>query len=119
VVVAASSERIVVIAVRTAQDGVTSQHPIAQHVLVASTPRQVPHSALAMTILLAAQVAVANGATIAAIAAMMVRVGVISRAPTVQLVQECLMAALRRQLAGEIDTVLPHASLCKKSSRMW
>jgi len=105
VVVAASSDQIVVIAVRMAQDGVTSQHPIAQHALVASTPLKVPHSALALATLSAAQVGVASGATIAVIVAMMVRVGVISRAPTVQLVRECLMAALHRQLAGEIDAV--------------
>jgi len=119
VVVAASSEQIVVIAARTAQDGVTRQRPIAQHALVASTPLQVPRSALATATRLAAQVGVANGATIAAIAAMIVLVGVISRAPTVQLVQERLMAALRRQLADEIAAVSPHASLRKKSSRVW
>jgi len=113
---AANSGLIVVIAARMAQGGVTSQHPIAQYALVASTPRQMPHSALAMATLSmipsAAQVAVANGVTIAAIVAMMVRAGVISQAPIVELVQDGLMAALHRQGVGEIDVLSSFSAAC-------
>jgi len=123
VVVAASLELIVVIVVRMAVDGVTSQPPIVQHALAASTPPQVLHSALAMAttaILLVTKVAVASGAMTVVIAATMVRGGVTSPAPIVQHVQECLTAVLRRQGAGEMDAVvLPHASVSKKSSFMW
>merc|ERR1712176_1431220 len=118
-------EQIVVIVVRMAQDGAMSQPPIVQHALAASTPQQMLHNALAMGILVMAtllmvQVAVASGATIGANVAMMVRVGVISRAPIVQRVQDGSMAVLHRQCADEIDSiVLLHASLREKSSLMW
>jgi len=122
-VVAASLEQIVVIVARMAQDGVTSQPPIAQPAPVASTPQQVLHNALATQTLatrLMAQVAVASGATIVAIVAMMVRVGVISRARIAQLVQDRSITVLHRQAADEIDAiVLLHASLREKSSLMW
>jgi len=117
-VAAASSELIVVIAVRTAQGGVTSRHQIAEYAQVASTPQQVPHSVLAMAtlsmILSAAQAAVANGVTIAAIVAMTVRAGVISQAPIVQLAQDGSMAVLHRQgvLVGEIDVLSSFSAAC-------
>lgn len=115
-VAAASLELIVVIAVRMAQGGVTSRHQIAEYAQVASTPQQVPHSVLATAtlsmILSAAQEAVANGVTIAAIVAMTVRAGVISQALIVQLVQDGSMAALHRQGAGEIYVLSSLSAAC-------
>jgi hypothetical protein len=105
VAVAASLELIVVIVVRMAVDGAMSQPPIVQHVLAASTPLQVLHSALAAApaILLVTRVAAASGVTTVAIAAMMVQGGVIRPAPIVQHAQECSTAVLHRQGAGEME----------------
>jgi len=116
VVVAASLELIVVIAVRMAVDGAMRHPPIVQHVLAASTPLQVLHSALAAA-LLVTRVAAASGVTTVAIAATMVQGGAISPAPIVQHAQERLTAVLRRQGAGEMESVLvvlPNASVSRK-----
>jgi hypothetical protein len=99
VVVAASLELIVVIAVRMALDGAMRHPPIVQHVLAASTPLQVLHSALAAApaILLVTRVAAASWVTTVVIAATMAQGGVISPAPIVQHVQERSTAVPLRQ----------------------
>lgn len=117
VVVAASLELIVVIAVRMALDGAMRHPPIVQHVLAASTPLQVLHSALAaaLAILLVTRVAAASGVTTVATAATMVQGGVISPAPIVEHAQERSTAVLHRQGAGEMESViLPNASVSRK-----
>jgi TRAP-type mannitol/chloroaromatic compound transport system permease large subunit len=124
VVVAASLELIVVIAVRMAVDGAMDQLPIVQHALAASTPLRALHSALAaallIAILLVTRVAAASGVTTVAIAATMVQDGVISLAPIVEHAQERSTAVLLRQGAGELKSVvLPHASVSKMLSFMW
>jgi len=105
--VAASSELVVGIAAQMARDGAISLWEIVQYALVDLTLVQALHHALVRLIphpaphLLVVVVA-ASGVVTVAIVAMMVQVGVTTRAPTVQHALGTLTVALRCQHADKL-----------------
>jgi len=111
---------IAVIAVRMAQDGVTSQPPIVQHAPAASIPLQMLHSVLAMVDQDPVVVAASLELTVV-IVATTVQAGATSPALIAPCVQDGLTAVPTRPDVGEIVECIekPYSSSHWKSSLRW